>query len=82
MQIARCRLVLSVSDRSYPAVGRWSKTLDRWHREGLDPDENPADAVGITSEDTLSLKLNLYPLFDIHVLEKNERTLPSSTSTA
>ena len=56
-------------------LGGWTETLERWRREGLGPDEDPNEATGMVSDDTVGLKLNLNmdPLFDIRILEENER---------
>ncbi|MBT3271631.1 MAG: hypothetical protein HN368_00635, partial [Spirochaetales bacterium] len=56
-------------------IGGWTETLERWRGEGLGPDESPNTATGMVSDDTMSLRLNLnmYPLFDIRVLNRDDR---------
>ena len=56
-------------------MGGWTETLERWRKEGLGPDESPNEATGLISDDTVALKLNLNmdPLFDVRILDEDER---------
>ena len=56
-------------------IGCWEETLERWRDEGLHPDKDPNDALGLVSEDTMTLEidLNMYPRFDMAVREIGER---------
>jgi uroporphyrinogen decarboxylase len=56
-------------------IGGWAETLERWRTEGLGPDEDPSTAAGLLSDDTMSLQLNLnmYPLFEVRLLDRGER---------
>ena len=56
-------------------IGGWTETVERWHNEGLGPDEDPNVVTGLVSDDVvgLGLHLNMYPLFDIRILDKGDR---------
>ena len=52
-------------------IGAWAETVERWHSEGLPRDTDPNDVVGLVSDDAVALdvNLNMYPMYDIKVLE-------------
>ena len=56
-------------------VGRWGETDIKWRSEGLPEGEDPNDVIGLSSDEALSLpvNLNMVPLFDIRVLREDER---------
>ena len=56
-------------------MGGWTETLERWRNEGLGPDEDPNIATGLITDDAMGLRLNLnmYPLFDIRILDNGDR---------
>ncbi len=55
-------------------VGRWGETDIRWQNEGLRDGEDPNEVLGLISDETMRLpvNLNMYPLFDIKVLNEDE----------
>ncbi len=52
----------------------WRETHERWEREGMPTGENPLKALDLMSDDVtyLRLNLNMYPMFDLEILEKGE----------
>lgn len=56
-------------------IGMWGETMERWRDEGLGADEDPNVVLGLAAEDreSIPLNLNMYPLFDIKVIEKGPR---------
>lgn len=56
-------------------VGAWNETLARWQAEGLSQDQDPNEVLGLVSDDTapLLLDLNMHPLFEIKVIDKNNQ---------
>ena len=56
-------------------LGAWGETLERWRREGLGPDEDPGEAIGLVGDEgvTVPLNLNMYPLFDTEIISQDER---------
>ena len=56
-------------------VGSWGETDIRWLSEGLRDGEDPNEVVGLISDETMRLpvNLNMYPLFDIKVLNEDGR---------
>ena len=55
-----------------PGVGPWVETLERWHREGLPEGQEPNQVLGLISDDTagLPLNLNMVPQFPLEVLSE------------
>lgn len=53
----------------------WAETLERWYSEGLNPRQDPHDALGLVGDDVLPLPLDLtmVPRYPIQVLEEDER---------
>jgi hypothetical protein len=60
-----------------PVIGleAWTEAVERWHTEGLEEGVDPNEALGLISDDNTSLPLNLnmYPLFDLEIVEKDEK---------
>ena len=56
-------------------LGLWQETLERWRTEGLGEEADPNTALGLTSDDTLALPLdlNMLPQFPIRVLEQDAK---------
>ncbi len=55
-------------------VGPWGETLQRWRAEGLGPDADLNETLGLASDDALRLPLsmNMEPPFPITVLEMGD----------
>jgi len=55
-------------------IGPWGETLERWHAEGLADDTDHNAVLGLASDDTLALPLdlNMVPRFPVTVLEIGE----------
>lgn len=60
-----------------PVIGleAWTEAVERWRTEDLEEGVGPNEALGLTSDDTtgLPLNLNMYPVFELEILEKGER---------
>ncbi|MBT3296067.1 MAG: hypothetical protein HN919_14525 [Verrucomicrobia bacterium] len=60
-----------------PVIGLegWTEAVERWRTEGLEEGVDPNEALGLISDDNTSLPLNLnmYPLFELEILEKDEQ---------
>ena len=56
-------------------IGGWREAVERWRNEGLGPDQNPNEALGLVADDGIGLPLNLnmHPMFPIEVLNEGER---------
>lgn len=55
-------------------IGAWAETMERWRREGLGADEDPNTTLDLIRDERASLpqNLNMFPLFEIEVISKND----------
>jgi hypothetical protein len=55
-------------------LGMWAETNERWRHEGLGVEEDANVVMGLVNDDlvNMSLNLNMYPLFDIEIIEKGD----------
>jgi len=52
--------------------GYWPQTLERWRKEGLPADQQPWEAVGITSYHRVPIETRFYPAFEEAVISETE----------
>jgi hypothetical protein len=56
-------------------IGGWREAVERWLNEGLRPDRDVNEALGLVADEQMGmpLGLNMYPIFPIEILDKGER---------
>jgi len=52
--------------------GYWNETIERWRKEGLPPDNQPWEALGITTYERTPVKDRFDPDFERKILEEDE----------